>query len=120
MARETKPPVSTEVFEKLDIRVGRVYEVSEDPTERWPLYSMKIDFGKFGKKTSAGRFTNTEAADLEGSLVLAVLNFEKNRKVGCTDSEVLVLGVQYPKAQSGEATPLTPLHPGAKIGGKVF
>jgi len=34
-------------------------------------------------------------------------------------SEVLILGVQYPKAESGEATFITPLA-NAKVGGKLF
>ena len=49
---------------------------------------------------------------------LGVLNFEP-RYVGDAVSEVLVLGVQYPKADSGEATFLTPAAE-AKIGSKVF
>jgi len=50
--------------------------------------------------------------------VLAVLNFEP-RQIGNSTSEVLVLGVQYPKAESGEATSIIPLAD-AKIGGKLF
>jgi tRNA-binding protein len=50
--------------------------------------------------------------------VLAVLNFEP-RQVGEVTSEVLVLGVQYPKAESGEATFVTPFCD-AKIGSKLF
>jgi tRNA-binding protein len=52
------------------------------------------------------------------NLVLGVLNFEP-RQIGDTTSEVLVLGVQYPKADSGEATIITPILD-AKIGGKLF
>ena len=50
--------------------------------------------------------------------MLAVLNFEPVQ-IGDTTSEVLVLGVQYPKADSGEATFITPAAE-AKIGGKMF
>jgi tRNA-binding protein len=39
--------------------------------------------------------------------------------VGTTVSEFLCLGVQYPKADSGEATIVTPLA-NAKIGSKLF
>ena len=39
--------------------------------------------------------------------------------IGDTLSEVLTLGVQYPKAESGEATFITPVAE-AKIGGKLF
>ncbi len=121
MPREPKSPVSkTDTFDKLDIRLGRVEKIEEDSTGPKPVYSMTINFGKFGTRQSAGRFTMADISELKGSLVVAVLNFDETRTVGSTESEVLVLGVQYPKAQSGEATPLTPHHPGAKIGGKVF
>ncbi len=39
--------------------------------------------------------------------------------IGSTLSEFLCLGVQFPKADSGEATIVSPLAD-AKIGGKLF
>jgi tRNA-binding protein len=65
-----------------------------------------------------GRFTQHAPEELKGKLVLGVLNFEP-RRVGETLSEVLILGVQYPKAESGEATFITPAVE-AKIGSKLF
>jgi tRNA-binding protein len=77
-----------------------------------------VDFGKFGVKTSVGRFTQHTIEDISGKLVVGVLNFGL-RRIGSVDSEVLILGVQYPGVESGEATFLTPFVD-AKIGGKVF
>ncbi len=65
-----------------------------------------------------GRFTQHPPEELKDKLVLGVLNFEP-RQIGDTTSDVLILGVQYPKADSGEATFITPAAQ-AKIGGKVF
>lgn len=116
---EIKPTVSKEdTFDKLDIRLGRVVEAVIDEGAPKPAYKLTIDFGKFGKKVSVGRFTKHEVDEIKNKLVLAVLNFEP-RNVGSTLSEVLVLGVQYPKGDSGEATFITPVVE-AKIGGKVF
>ncbi|MCA9363994.1 hypothetical protein KC727_02135 [Candidatus Kaiserbacteria bacterium] len=56
--------------------------------------------------------------ELKGVQVLGVLNFEA-RQIGKNFSEFLLLGVQYPKADSGEATPIVPLAE-TKIGGKLF
>ena len=83
-----------------------------------PAYKMTIDFGKFGTRISVGRFTEHSTEEVKGSLVLGVLNFVP-RTVGSTISEALILGVQYPKADSGEATFLIPKED-SKVGGKVF
>lgn len=45
--------------------------------------------------------------EVMGRLVLGVLNFEP-RQMGSVTSEVLIFGVQYPKAESGEATFVSP------------
>ena len=79
---------------------------------------MEVDFGKFGRKTSVGRFTHHSPEALIGKLVVGVLNFP-TRAIGNVTSEVLILGTQYPKADSGEATLLTPIAD-SKIGGKIF
>lgn len=107
-----------ETFDKLEIRVGRVISVEEEPTAPKKAYKMKVDFGKFGIKTSIGRFTQHLPEELLDKLVLGILNFEP-RQIGGIISEVLILGVQYPKADSGEATFITPAA-NAKIGGKLF
>lgn len=119
MATELKPRVSfEESFEKLDIRVGRVTEVQLETGTRKPTYRMVIDFGKFGKKVSYGRLTRHPIDEVQDRLVLGVLNFPPKEMDGVI-SEVLVLGVQYPKAESGEATFVSPAVD-AKIGSKLF
>ena len=103
MTRETKPTVSMEEsFDLLEIRVGKVLDVelSDAPKKS---YRLKVDFGKFGIKTSVARLTQHSADEIKGQNVLGVLNFAP-RQVGSTLSEVLILGVQYPKAESGEAS----------------
>ena len=58
MGKETKPVVSfSESFDKLDIRVGRIIDVSLETKTRKPTYRMTVDFGKYGKRISYGRFT---------------------------------------------------------------
>jgi len=118
MADEKSIVSKEDTFDKLEIRVGRVISVEEEPTAPKKAYRLKIDFGKFGIKTSVGRFTHHPAEEILNKLVLGVLNFEP-RQIGNTTSEVLVLGVQYPKVDSGEATFITPIAD-AKIGGKLF
>jgi tRNA-binding protein len=79
---------------------------------------MIVDFGKYGKRVSYGRFTQHPMEEVKNRLVLGVLNFEA-RQMGPVISQVLIIGVQYPKAESGEATFVSPAV-NAKIGSKLF
>ena len=119
MSPELKPTVSKEeTFDRLDVRLGRIVSVESSTDVPKPAYVITADFGKFGIKTSVGRFTTHKPDELFGKQVLGVLNFEP-RKIGGVISEFLCLGVQYPKADSGEATIITTLID-AKLGSKLF
>ena len=119
MTTELKKTVRfDDTFAKLDIRVGRIVEVSPESRTHKPTYRMLVDFGKYGKKVSYGRFTQHPVDEGKERLVLGVLNFEP-RPMGPVTSEVLIVGVQYPKAESGEATFVSPAT-NAKIGSKLF
>ena len=119
MSSEVKPTVAYEdSFEKLDIRVGRVTHAELETQTPKPTYRMTIDFGKFGTRVSYGRFTQHPLDEVVGRLVLGVLNFGP-KAMGTVTSEVLVLGVQFPKAASGEATFVSPAMD-AQVGSKLF
>ena len=119
MTKETKPVVSfEESFGRLDIRVGRVLEAELETRTHKNTYRMVVDFGKYGKRISYGRFTRHPVEEVKGRLVLGVLNFEP-RVMGPVVSEVLIVGVQYPKAESGEAAFVSPAV-NAKLGSKMF
>lgn len=119
MAQEIKPTVSKEdTFDRLEIRVGRIVSVEPAAGAAKASYVIRADFGKFGLKTSVGRFTRHSVEELNGKQVLGILNFEP-REIGGLMSEFLCLGVQYPKADSGEAAIITPLVE-ARVGGKLF
>ncbi|EYB67243.1 tRNA-bin [Deinococcus phoenicis] len=119
MATELKETVTyEETLGQLDIRLGRVVGVALEPSAPKPAYRLTVDFGKYGRRVSVGRFTQHTLEELLGQQVVGVLNFEA-RQVGEVMSEVLILGVQVPGAASGEATFLTPERD-AKLGSKVF
>ncbi len=93
MSKETKAIVAyDESFAKLDIRVGRVVEVDLEKRTHKPTYKMVLDFGKYGRRVSYGRFTQHPIDEVKNRLVLGVLNFEP-RQMGPVTSEVLILGV---------------------------
>ena len=118
MSEEKEIVSKEETFDKLEIRLGRVISVEEQPSAPKKAYKLKVDFGKFGIRTSVGRFTQHAPDEIKDKLVIGVLNFS-SKKIGGVTSDVLILGLQYPKADSGEATFITPAAQ-AKIGGKLF
>jgi tRNA-binding protein len=79
-------------FQAVDMRVGRVVAVEEFPEARKPAWKLTIDFGdELGIKRSSARITHYSRAELEGRLVVGVVNFPP-RQIGPFLSEVLVLG----------------------------
>lgn len=119
MSNELKAVVSKEdTFDLLDIRLGRILAVERAETAAKPSYVIRADFGRFGTKTSVARLTKHSSEELQNKQIFGVLNFG-SREIGGITSEFLCLGVQFPKADSGEATIVTPLVE-AKLGSKLF
>jgi tRNA-binding protein len=79
-------------FEKVDMRVGRIVAVEDFPEARRPAWKLRIDFGpELGERRSSAQIMNYAREQLEGRLVVAVVNFPP-RQIGPVRSEVLVLG----------------------------
>lgn len=103
-------------FEKIDIRVGTITEVSDFPKARKPSFQLKIDFGALGFKQSSAQITaHYKKEDLVGRQVIAVLNFPRKQIAGFF-SECLVLGVYTEEKQVILLQPGQPVGNGMKIG----
>jgi tRNA-binding protein len=84
--------IDFEHFREVDMRVGRIESVEEFPEARVPAWKLTIDFGEeLGRKRSSAQITNYTREQLEGTLVVCVVNFPP-RQIGPVRSEVLVLG----------------------------
>jgi tRNA-binding protein len=108
--------IDFEDFLKVDVRVGRILEVEDFPEARKPAWKLVIDFGpEVGEKHSSAQITNYTREQLEGSLVVAVVNFPP-RQIGPVKSEVLVLGVPDDEGRVILLRPDTEV----PVGGRMF
>ena len=81
-----------EEFERVDMRVGRIVEVEEFPEARRPAWKLRVDFGpEVGVRRSSAQITNYTREELDGRLVIGVVNFPP-KQIGPVRSECLVLG----------------------------
>ena len=87
--------ISFEDFQKVDIRIGTITEVSDFPKARKPAYQLKIDFGDLGVKKSSAQITDLYTKeDLLNCQIMAIVNFSP-RQIANFMSECLVLGVYH-------------------------
>ena len=103
-------------FMAVDMRCGRIVEVLDFPEARRPAWKLRLDFGpEIGERRSSAQITNYPREDLEGRLVVAVVNFPP-KQIGPFMSECLVLGTY---AQDGTVLLLSPspdAEPGDRVG----
>ena len=105
-----------EQFLEIDMRVGRVQRVEEFPEARNPSWKLWIDFGpEIGEKKSSAQVTSYTREELEGRLVVGVVNFPP-RQIGPFMSEVLVLGAPD---EQGQVIMLKPSSD-VPVGGRIF
>ncbi len=98
------------------MRVGRVLAVEEFPEARKPAWKLTIDFGpEIGVKRSSAQITNYAQEELQGSLVVGVVNFPP-RQIGPFHSEVLVLGALDGELGVVLLRPDQQAEPGSRIG----
>ena len=78
-------------FTKVDMRVGKIIDVTDFPEARKPAYILTIDFGELGTRKTSAQVTNYTHNELLEREIVAVFNFPP-KQIGPIMSEVLVLG----------------------------
>ena len=110
------PTIEWGDFEKIDIRVGTIMEVSDFPKAKKASYQLVIDFGDLGIKKSSAQVTDLyEKQGLIGRQVIAVVNFPP-KQIANFFSECLVLGVYTDKKEVVLLGPDRKVENGWKIG----
>ena len=118
----TEPPIkpagsaTLEDFDRLDIRVGRIFEAAPLDGARKPAYRLVLDFGNGETRQSSAQLVATypDPSVLVGRLVVAVVNFPPRRVAGWR-SDVLVLGALPADGQ----IPLLSVDAGARPGDRI-
>ena len=103
-------------FEKLDIRVGTIAEVTDFPKAKKASYQIRIDFGGLGMKQSSAQITGLyDRSELIGKQVIAVVNFPP-KQIANFFSECLVLGVYTDQKEVVLLQPERKVENGLRIG----
>ena len=87
--------ITIEDFDKVQICIGTVVEVSMNKKARKPAYKVKLDFGdEIGIKTSSAQITELyQPDDLLGKQLVCCVNLEPMH-IGSVKSEVRILGTE--------------------------
>lgn len=98
--------ITWEEFEKTEMRVGTITDVSDFPNARKPAYQLTIDFGTaIGILKSSAQITKRYSKEtLIDRQIVAVVNFPK-KQIANFMSECLVLGAV---GQEGDVVLLSP------------
>ena len=103
-------------FEKIEMRVGTIMEVTDFPKAKKPAYQITVDFGELGiKRTSAQITALYDKESLIGKQVVAVVNFPP-KQIANFFSECLIMGVYTDKKDVVLLQPERKVENGWKIG----
>jgi tRNA-binding protein len=116
--RYSSSMIDMDLFERVEMRVGRIVAADPFPEARKPSYRLRIDFGPdVGERVTSAqlRVTYPDRESLVGRQVVAVLNFPPRRIAGFA-SEVLVLGAMGDDGEVFLLRPDPPSPEGLRIG----
>lgn len=118
---ETKAPEAAEQkeimfedFEKLDLRIGKVLEVTPIPNSK-KLMKIMVDFGAEKRQAVAGLLQYYKPEELVGKKCVFLLNL-KRRMLAGVESQCMVLAAEDSQGKIAVLQPEKDVDEGAKIG----
>ncbi len=84
--------ISFEEFQKLDLRVGKIFEANQVPGSR-NLIRMIVDFGTEKRQAVAGLLQYYKPESLVGRKCAFILNLQKRKMMG-VESQCMILAAE--------------------------
>lgn len=110
---EEKKEIPFEDFEKLDFRIGKIFEVTLIPKSK-KLMQLKVDFGVEKRQAVAGLLQYYKPEELVGKKCLFLLNL-KRRILAGVESQCMILAAEDAKGNIAVVQPEKDVAEGAKI-----
>jgi methionyl-tRNA synthetase len=110
----TKPEISYEDFEKLDLKVGEIIEVEDIPNAD-KLYKLTIDIGEETRTVCAGIKQYYSKDDLKGKKIILLANLAPRKLKGIESQGMLLAAVNSDENEVVLLSPESEIETGAKI-----
>ena len=106
--------IAFEDFEKLDIRVGKIKEVTSIPNSK-KLLRIVVDFGVEERQAVAGLLQHYKPEDLTGKNCVFLLNLQRRLLAG-VESQCMILAAEDEQGNVVVLQPERDIAQGSKIG----
>ena len=106
--------ISFAEFQKLDIRVGKIIEVTEIPNSK-KLIKIVVDFGSEKRQAIAGLLKYYKPEELVGKKCVFLLNLQRRMLAGI-ESQCMILAAEDSEENVSVLVPEKDIAEGSKIG----
>jgi len=110
----TKPEISYEDFEKLDLKVGEITEVEEIPNAD-KLYKLTINIGEEMRTVCAGIKQYYAKDDLKGKKIILLANLAPRKLKGIESQGMILVAVNSDENEVVLLSPENEIEVGSRI-----